>query len=216
MKTKNAGTLFIVSAPSGAGKTTLCRMAVDFFPDLRHSISYTTRPPRENEVNGIDYHFITPDVFNRMLENGEFLEWAEVHGHRYGTSVKDINSVVKKGYNVILDIDVQGAKQVKDRSQKKSRVFIFILPPSMQVCKERLKNRGKDNKETIEKRIQNAKTEIKESVWYDYTIINDDIITAFDILKSIITAEKSKHGHMFERVKELYHFIKSEVIKWQG
>lgn len=206
------GVLFIVSAPSGAGKTTLCRMAVDFFPELKHSVSYTTRPPRKNEADGIDYHFITDRVFDRMVKNGEFLEWAEVHGFRYGTSGKDIDCEIKNGHNIILDIDVKGAKQIRDAGRKTTEgatasavphtpIFIFILPPSMKVCKERLENRGKDDKGNIKKRLENAKAEIKESVWYDYIVINDDLAAAFDNLKSIIIAEKSKKEKMLPFVK---------------
>lgn len=210
LKTKNnklrtLGILFIVSAPSGAGKTTLCRMARDFFSDLHYGISYTTRPPRKNETDGIDYHFVTDDVFKQMFKNREFLECAEVHGFRYGTSEKDIDSLLKKGCNVILDIDVQGARQVRERTGVQySSVFIFVLPPSMKACKERLKSRGKDDKETIEKRIINAKKEIKESIQYDYIIINDDLNDAFEMLKSVIAAERSKKERMERLVKEIY------------
>lgn len=208
-KGKNSGVLFIVSAPSGAGKTTLCKMAVDFFPDLRHSVSYTTRQPRDGEINGIDYNFVSQKTFDKMLERGEFLEWAEVHGCKYGTSIKDLNTLIAKGLDVILDIDVQGAKQVKKWAKIYSilKTFLFILPPSMAVCEQRLKNRGKDDKETIEKRIENARREIKESIWYDYIIINDDINAAFERFKSVIIAEKSKRGIMLNRVKKLFSTI---------
>lgn len=218
------GILFIVSAPSGAGKTTLCRMAVDYFSDLRHSISYTTRLPRDGEQNGVDYHFVSKEIFQGMTLRGEFLEWAEVHGNRYGTSLNDIQSLLKNGLDIILDIDVQGARQVKEDARLKTQdtnktlslesgvlspVFIFILPPSLEVCEQRIRNRGKDNHETILSRLENAKREIKELVWYDYLIINENIEEAFERLKSIIMAEKSKREIMTAQVKKLY----SEVLE---
>lgn len=206
------GTLFIVSAPSGAGKTTLCRMAVDYFSDLRHSISYTTRLPRDGEQNGVDYHFASKETFQGMIEGGEFLEWAEVHGNRYGTSLNDIQSLLKNGLDIILDIDVQGARQVKKQLSVKSgplAVFVFILPPSLEVCEQRIRNRGKDNHETISNRLENARNEIKELVWYDYLIINDNLEHAFERLKSIIMAEKSRREIMIAQVKRLY----SEVLE---
>lgn len=209
---KNNGILFIVSAPSGAGKTTLCRMAVDYFSDLRHSISYTTRPPRDGEQNGVDYHFVNKEIFQGMTLRGEFLEWAEVHGNRYGTSLHDMKSLLKKGLDIILDIDVQGARQVKKQLSVKSdplAVFVFILPPSLEACEQRIINRGKDNHETISSRLENAKSEIKELVWYDYLIINENIEDAFERLKSIIMAEKSRREIMTVHVKKLY----SEVLE---
>lgn len=204
---KNSGILFIVSAPSGAGKTTLCRMAVDYFSDLRHSISYTTRLPRDGEQNGVDYHFVSKEIFQGMIERGEFLEWAEVHGNRYGTSLNDIQLLLKNGLDIILDIDVQGARQVKKQLSVKNdplAVFVFILPPSLEACEQRIRNRGKDNHETILSRLENAKSEIKELVWYDYLIINENIEDAFERLKSIIMAEKSRREIMTAQVKKLY------------
>lgn len=210
---KAQGILFIVSAPSGAGKTTLCRMAVDYFSDLRHSISYTTRPPRDGEQNGVDYHFVSKEIFQEMTLRGEFLEWAEVHGNRYGTSGRDIKSLLKDGLDIILDIDVQGARQVKKESEnqrvKESIVFIFVLPPSLEACEQRVRNRGKDNYETISSRLENAKSEIKELAWYDYLIINENLEEAFERLKSIIVAERSRREKMLEQVKRLY----SEVLE---
>ena len=212
-KVKEAnGILFIVSAPSGAGKTTLCRMAVDYFPNLRHSISYTTRVRRSGEANGIDYHFISKEIFQEMIDRNEFLEWAEVHGNKYGTSMQDIQSLLKKGLNIILDIDVQGAKQVKEDSRLKTQdvsktlspVFIFILPPSLKICEQRIRSRGKDNQKVILSRLENARNEIKELIWYDYLIINKNLEEAFERLKSVIIAEKSKREMMIKEVKRLY------------
>ncbi|MBI5894106.1 MAG: guanylate kinase [Deltaproteobacteria bacterium] len=194
---KGKGILFIVSAPSGAGKTTLCKMAVDFFSDLRHSVSYTTRPPRDGEINGIDYNFVTQETFDKMFKNKEFLECAEVHGYKYGTSIKDLHELIARGLDVMLDIDVQGARQVKDseETQNFKKVFIFIMPPSIEVCEERLKNRGKDDTETIKKRVENARKEITKSIWYDYNIVNDDLETAFEEFKSIIHSVISRTAY---------------------
>lgn len=191
---KDKGIMFILSAPSGAGKTTLCRMAVNAFPWMRYSISYTTRRIREGEEDGVDYHFISREIFNKMLERGEFLEWAEVHGHLYGTSKKDLDEILRRGYDVILDIDVQGARKIKGKVG--DGVYIFVSPPSLDVCRERLKLRGVDSEEEIKKRLNNAKKELEEAIWYDYIIINNTLDDAFNRLKSIIFAEKCRSFRM--------------------
>lgn len=196
------GVPFIVSAPSGAGKTTLCKMAVAFFPGLRHSISYTTRPPRLGEVDGEDYRFIDDAEFDRMVESGEFLEYAGVHGKRYGTSRKDLAGLLDEGTDVILDIDVQGAEKVRGRLS--GGVYIFILPPSVQACEERLRSRGKDSPEEIRKRLRIALDEIKKAPEYQYIIINDNLTAAFEKLKSILIAEKAASRRMMPRVAELF------------
>lgn len=207
MDLKTKGIPFIVSAPSGAGKTTLCKKAVAFFPDLRHSISYTTRPPRDGEVNGADYWFITNAEFDRMVESGEFLEYAGVHGKRYGTSKKDLEGLLDKGVDVILDIDVQGAEKVRERLR--GGVFIFILPPSVEACEQRLKTRALDSPEEIKRRLKIALDEIKKAPEYEYIIINDDLDAAFGKLRSIIISEKAKTARMIERVKKLFEVGKS-------
>lgn len=202
--------LFIVSAPSGTGKTTLCRKAVDYFPDLMHSISYTTRPPRKGEKDGIDYHFISKKVFQRMIDREEFLEWAEVHGNRYGTALKDTKYLIDKGLDIILDIDVQGAKKIKQQIAVHSMpfpVYIFILPPSLKVSEQRIRSRGGDSPKAISERLENARAEIRDAVYYDYLIINDGLEDAFERLKSIITAEKSRSERMMEKVKAVYKEI---------
>lgn len=201
------GLLLVVSAPSGAGKTTLCRMAVDYFGDIRHSISYTTRTSRYGEKDGVDYHFIDKKRFQEMIENNEFLEWAEVHGNMYGTSIRDLKTLLAKGYDVALDIDVQGARQAKERMKKGK--FIFVLPPSLAVCKERLRKRANNNREEIEKRLENAKMEIKEVRFYDYIIINDELDSAFEIFKSIIIAQRSRREHSLSGVMDIF----GDIIK---
>lgn len=195
------GILFIVSAPSGAGKTTLCRKAVDYFPDLRHSVSYTTRSPRDGEKDGIDYHFITKEAFQKMINKGEFLEWAEVHGNRYGTSFNDTKKLLAGGLDIILDVDVQGARQIKLQI---SGVFIFVLPPSLEDCEKRIRNRGKDSYEAILSRLENARNEIKEVMWYEYVIINENLEEAFERLKSVIVSERSKRERMMDKLNGIY------------
>ncbi len=196
------GIPFIVSAPSGAGKTTLCKMAVDFFPDLRHSISYTTRPPRDGEADGVDYRFVDDAAFDRMAERGEFLEHAGVHGKRYGTARKDLAAVIDAGLDIILDIDVQGAEKIKKTLE--GGVYIFILPPSVEECERRLKTRAKDSPEEIEKRLRIALEEIRKAPAYEYIIINERLEEAFEKLKSVIVAERSKSARMMERVRKLF------------
>ncbi len=139
MKRKNRGRLFIVSAPSGAGKTTLCQNLSSIIQNLKHSVSYTTRPMRYGEINNRDYTFIKEDVFRRMASKDEFIEWAEVHGNLYGTSRKRLEAMLDKGINVILDVDTQGARQI--RKKYKDGIYIFILPPSRGALKKRLQKR---------------------------------------------------------------------------
>lgn len=197
-----SGIPFIVSAPSGAGKTTLCKMAVDFFPDLRHSISYTTRSPRPGEVDGVDYKFIDEAAFSRMVERGEFLEYADVYGKKYGTSRKDLEALLSGGLSVILEIDVQGAETV--RKKLEGGVHVFILPPSIEACEARLRTRGKDSEEEISKRLRIALEEVRKAPQYDYIIINDRLEEAFEDFKAIIMAEKRKTTRMLGKVKKAF------------
>ncbi|HHL39525.1 MAG TPA: guanylate kinase [Deltaproteobacteria bacterium] len=199
---KKRGIPFIVSAPSGTGKTTLCRMAVERFGDLRESISYTTRPPREGEVDGIDYRFVDAAVFDEMVRTDRFVEYAEVHGNRYGTSARDLAALLDSGEDVILDIDVQGAEKV--RRSVEGGVYIFILPPSLETCEARLRARGKDSDETIRRRLLQARHEIGCAALYDYIIINDRLEEAFTKLSSIIVAERSRASRMADRVRALF------------
>jgi len=196
------GILFIISAPSGAGKTTLCKEVIDIFPNLRHSVSYTTRSPRPGEVHGQDYFFAAPAEFERMIAAGEFAEWAEVHGNCYGTALKTLEEYRKCGIDVILDIDCQGAQQLKERYH--GGVYIFILPPSFQELRRRLDCRSADSVEVIERRIQGAAWEIKESRWYDYIIINDVFSKAVEELKSVLIAESCRTGRVLELVAEKF------------
>ncbi|KAF0220644.1 MAG: guanylate [Geobacteraceae bacterium] len=199
---KREGIIFIISAPSGAGKTTLCKEVIDIFRNLRHSVSYTTRQARPGEVHGRDYFFVSPDEFQRMTAAGEFAEWAEVHGNLYGTAVKTLEEYRKSGVDVILDIDCQGAHQLKERYQ--GGVFIFILPPSFKELRRRLDNRNSDSVEVIERRIECAAAEIKESRWYDYIIVNDVFSKAVEELKSVLIAERCRTRRVLDAVAEMF------------
>ncbi|MGO9377677.1 MAG: guanylate kinase [Dissulfurispiraceae bacterium] len=204
---KGKGSLFVVSAPSGAGKTTLCRKAGEILSGLLHSVSYTTRAPRPQEVQDVHYTYVDKDKFCGMIDDGEFIEWAEVHGNFYGTSRRRIEDIVTRGNDVILDIDVQGARQIKEHYPQST--LIFILPPSMTVLEKRLFDRMSDSPEVIEKRLKKAREEICEYKYYDYVIVNDLFEEAFGVFSSIIMAERNsieKVDH--EWIKE--HFLKEE------
>jgi guanylate kinase len=187
---RNRGNLFVISAPSGAGKTTLCRMLCETSPNVRHSVSYTTRAPRPGEIHDVHYTFVPMDEFRAMIDKGEFIEWAEVHGNFYGTSRKRIEEMMHAGLDVILDIDVQGARQIREKVPDST--FIFILPPSMDVLKERLTGRMSDSDEVIRIRLKNARDEIREYKNYDYVIVNNTLETALKELISILIAERVK------------------------
>jgi guanylate kinase len=196
------GTLFVISAPSGAGKTTLCRKLLERIPGLKLSVSYTTRSPRNGEKNGIDYSFVSESMFKTLIDKGEFAEWAMVHGNLYGTSLKRLKQLNKEGYDIILDIDIHGAMQIKNTYG--NATYIFILPPSIQVLKKRLVNRKTESKERISKRLDNAKDEIKSFEHYDYIVINDDFEKAYRELESIITAKRLRTANTDPRwIKEL-------------
>jgi guanylate kinase len=197
---KRKGILFIISAPSGAGKTTLCKEVIDILPELRHSVSYTTRKPRLGEEHGHDYFFVAKEEFERMVAAGEFAEWAEVHDNFYGTSLGTLEDASKHGIDVILDIDCQGARHLNARHQ--GGVFIFILPPSYDELRRRLDSRNSDSSDVIARRIECAASEIKESRWYDYIIVNDLFSKALEELKSVILAERCRASRVLETVTE--------------
>jgi len=184
------GDLFVISAPSGAGKSTLCSMLVERVEGLVFSVSHTTRPPRPGEINGKDYFFVSEQEFEKLVAQDAFLEWARVHDNFYGTYRSQVLEQLSKGVDVILDIDVQGAKQVK--SKLPGAVTIFILPPSWQALEERLLKRGSEDKKKIKTRLQNALKEIEEVSNYHYCVVNDQLKVAFEELKSIVSAERCK------------------------
>lgn len=192
--------LIVISAPSGTGKTTLCDRLISEFRAMRYSVSCTTRQPRDGEIDGVDYHFITEESFSRKVAENAFLEHASVHGRRYGTLRAAVMDNLQQGIDVLMDIDVQGAEQIRshiesspvDDPLRRAYVDVFIAPPSLDVLHARLKGRGKDSDEVIERRMQQVEKEL--ACWrdYDYFIINDRLDATYDILRSIIIAE---HHH---------------------
>jgi guanylate kinase len=184
--------LIVLSSPSGAGKTTLTRMLLDRCPELRFSVSHTTRTPRNGEVDGRDYHFIDRARFLELVDAGAFLEWAEVHGNLYGTSVAEIDRArdTPGCSGMIFDIDYQGARQI--RSKIADVVTMFILPPSMQELERRLRGRASETEETLRRRFAVAQGEIEHYALFDYLIVNSNLDGAFDELRSIVVAERAR------------------------
>lgn len=200
-KKMNKGLLFVVSAPSGTGKTTLCRAMTRIFPGLHYSISHTTRQQRPGDENGKDYHFISPQEFQQRIDRSEFVEWAEIYGHRYGTSRAVVEKVLEEGRDVILDIDGQGAKQIHDK--KLPGAFIFLLPPSLEELERRLSSRRTERKAAMEERLRKAKAEMAEAYWYDYLIVNDELEKAQEQLQAVILAEHCRRERMSEFLAEI-------------
>ncbi|MCC0005775.1 MAG: guanylate kinase [Methylobacteriaceae bacterium] len=188
------GLMLILSSPSGAGKTTLTRMLLQARDiDLTLSISVTTRARRSSEVDGIHYNFIQRQQFERMRDAGDLLEWAEVHGNFYGTPRSPVEAVLRQGRDVLFDIDYQGAQQVREKAQS-DVVTIFILPPSMKELRARLERRAEDAAATIEKRLENARNEIRRWAQYDYVLVNDDLQRTYEELLQILRAERLKRA----------------------
>lgn len=182
--------LFIVSAPSGAGKTTLCRAVLEAMPDLVYSVSYTTRVPRPGERDGIDYHFIDAERFKQAIQQRRWAEWAEVHGNFYGTSADLIEDALRRGKDVLLDIDVQGAQSISGRYPEHS-VTIFIRPPDMDVLRRRLESRKTDAPAVIERRLRNAEQEMAQMHLYRHVIVNDVLEKALEALIGIIRSYRN-------------------------
>jgi len=182
------GKIFIISAPSGAGKTTLCAAILKKIPDLRYSISHTTREPRTGEVDGVDYFFISSDEFNHNIKKNTWAEWAQVHDHFYGTSAQFLDRHLSEGKDILLDIDVNGARQIMTRYP--DSVTIFIMPPTFETLAQRLKSRGTDSDEIIAKRLKNAKTEIAQKDFYKHIVVNDSLPEAIKMLSTIISEDQ--------------------------
>ncbi len=188
---KTTGQLFILSAPSGAGKTTILKKVMQKIVKLEFSVSHTTREPRKGEKNGVDYHFVPVEEFKGMSDEGLFLEWAEVHGNYYGTSRLAVLEQLKKGIDIILDIDVQGAAIIAEDPSLDS-VSIFVAPPSLAELERRLRGRGTDSEETIRIRLGNAGKEMAAAEKYDYLVINDELDEAAETLRAVLIAERSR------------------------
>lgn len=194
------GTLFIISAPSGAGKTSLVKALLENDPQIQVSISYTTRNPRPQEMNGIDYHFVTLLEFQAMLEKNTFLEYAKVFDNYYGTSQIWLEQQLNEGKDIILEIDWQGAQQV--RAKMPTAVSIFILPPSKNTLEQRLKNRAQDNEEIIARRLKDAVNDMSHYSEFDYVVINDNFDIAFNELQNIIKSQRLRLENQYSRFKE--------------
>jgi len=194
------GIFIVVSAPSGAGKSSLCQRLMQAYPEIKFSVSYTSRPPRPNEVNGKDYHFISRKEFKNRIDQGEFVEWVENYGHLYGSSRNVMKEFIQDGRDLLLDIEPRGAKKIKQ--EFKGGIYVFILPPSRSELLKRLEKRGHETDEVIQKRFRQAENELKEISWYDYVIFNEDLETAVNQLTSIYIAEKCKRSRLKNEIKK--------------
>jgi guanylate kinase len=201
------GLLFIVSAPSGTGKTTLVERLVQRVPGLQMSRSYTSRQARVGERDSVDYNFISRDRFDTMVREGAFLEWADVFGYCYGTSAADTDALLAAGKDVVLVIDVQGARQVRSRGIE--TVSVFVLPPSAEVLEQRLRGRSKDSEDQIRKRLEVACREVSDFAQYEYVVVNDELDTAVSRLEAIVLAERA-------RVKVMRHQTEQIIDTFNG
>ncbi|MSP17840.1 MAG: guanylate kinase [Myxococcales bacterium] len=181
------GLLLIVSSPSGAGKTTLCRLLMADFPAIRFSVSVTTRAPRVGEVDGVDYRFVSATEFQAMIDRSEFAEWAEVHGHRYGTTLATVTLALEQGVDVLFDIDWQGGRQLKQQFPTDA-VMVWVLPPSLHELALRLRRRATDDDAVIERRLEAAKLELQQYGNYRYLVVNDDLAVAYEKVRAIYVA----------------------------
>lgn len=195
------GLLYVVSGASGTGKTSLCKALREKDPRLYFSVSYTTRPPRKGEKGGRDYCFVSPETFRAMINNNEFVEWAEIYGHRYGTAFSSIEKTVARGLDLLLDVDSQGAQRLKEKYPE--GVSIFILPPSFEELEARLRKRNTDAPEIIEKRINRARQEIAQAIKYDYIVVNETFGETVRVLHGISLAERYRAKRMERNVSVL-------------
>jgi guanylate kinase len=195
------GQLFVLSGPSGVGKSSLREQVLERIPGLQYSISHTTRAPREGEREGADYHFTTPEAFLVMREEGAFVEWAQVHGHYYGTSRERLGEHLRAGRDVVVEIDIQGARQLKAHFPR--ACFIFVLPPDRETLRRRLRQRGTESETSVRSRLDNAWRELLESVWYDYLIINDTFEEAVEALAAVIQAQRCCREVVLPRITSL-------------
>ena len=202
------GTLFIVTAPSGAGKTTLVSGLLERDPLVRLSVSYTTRAPRTGEVNGQHYHFIDVPAFRALRDQGEFLEWAEVHSNYYGTSKRWLEEQMRAGRDILLEIDWQGAQQVRKVFPK--AVGVFILPPSVEELERRLRGRGTDSEDVIARRVLAARGEMRHVAEFDYVIINENLPTAIEDLVAVVRASRLRYANQEARQPAFFHYLEQD------
>lgn len=196
------GQLFVFSAPSGAGKTTILNKLRQSMDAVGYSVSHTSRKPRGNEQDGVHYHFVDRGTFIRMAQSGAFVEWAEVYGNFYGTAFTSLDEKASRGFDILLDVDPQGAKKIKKNHD--DCVLIYILPPSLEVLKNRLQGRGTDDEDTLKIRFEQALNDITHCTWYDFVIINDDLKTAVKQARSIISAERCRTSRQAQKLKDLF------------
>jgi guanylate kinase len=199
--------VIVVSAPSGAGKSTVLARVLDDMPGLRFSVSHTTRPPRPGERDGVEYHFVDRRVFEGLRDDGKLLEWAEVHGNLYGTGLAEHGQARAEGVDLLLDVDVQGAAQVREKMPE--AVTVFILPPSYEVLERRLRGRGQDDEATVKRRLAAAGRELHAFERYDYAIVNDDLGACVEALKSIVRAARCRVSHVAERARAVERTFES-------
>ena len=202
------GTLFIVTAPSGAGKTTLVSGLLERDPLVRLSVSYTTRAPRTGEVNGQHYHFIDVPAFRALRDQGEFLEWAEVHNNYYGTSKRWLEEQTRAGRDILLEIDWQGAQQVRKVFPK--AVGVFILPPSVEELERRLRGRGTDSEDVIARRVLGARGEMRHVAEFDYVIINENLPAAIEDLVAVVRASRLRYANQEARQPAFFHYLEQD------
>lgn len=198
---RRRGALLVVSAPSGAGKTTLCREVRSVVPDLAYSVSYTTRAPRRGEMEGVDFHFVSEALFREMMARNEFAEWAVVHGNLYGTSARTLEQALGAGRDILLDIDTQGARQLQSRYPE--AVLIFVVAPSIKELDQRLRERRSDAPQDISRRLARAREEIASWREYDYLIVNRDLKEAVEQLAHIIHAERARTDRLSLKFPDL-------------
>jgi len=201
---RQPGLLMVVSAPSGAGKTSICREILRRFPNIRFSVSCTTRPPRPGEINGRDYEFISAAEFRERMVRGEFVEWVENYGYLYGTSKKTMGTFLSQGYDLILDIEPRGAKAIRENYP--GGIFIFILPPTFADLKSRLSIRG-ESAAVMERRLKSSLDEIRQALWYHYIIFNENLEEAVNRFQAVYIAEMSRRDRWTERIEA---FLKEE------
>ena len=203
--------MIVVSAPSGAGKTTVVHRLLSEMPGLRFSVSHTTRAPRGHEREGVEYYFVDRATFEGLRDDGKLLEWAEVHGNLYGTGLEEEKRAHEDGVDLLLDVDVQGAAQVREKMPE--AVTVFILPPSYEVLERRLRGRGEDDESTVKRRLAAAGQEIKSYKDYDFAIVNDDLDASVEALKSIVRAGRCRVSHVAQRARAIEEMFESAKEK---
>lgn len=194
--------IFVISGPSGVGKSTILNKVMERVAGLGYTVSHTSRPPRNNEVDGKHYHFVSREEFRRMVEQGAFVEWAQVYDDYYGTSVKEVQEKLDRKLDVVMDIDPQGARNI--RGHFKASLLIYVLPPSLEELERRLKGRATDGKDVIESRLERALKEMESCAWYDFILFNRDLDDSVRKVESIILSERCRSSHQLPRVEEVF------------